>query len=136
MISLENQRIYYWDKLHRETIIQYLKRLDKIYPTDEVDREYLAALYIIAADDEFRRKCLQYVSFGVDRGIDFDAMLKEQDFSSGYNALVRLASNLFNENNSVTPMDLIRTLSGRYFDLAMQAIYLRKFTDCLYEKDL
>ena len=127
--------IFYKNQIHRETVIQYLKRLDKINPSGEVDREYLSALYIICSDGEFRYKCLQYIDLE-ERGIDFNSCLSEQDFSSGYYPLVKLASNLFNENNSVTPMELIRTLSGEYWDLALQAICLRKFTGPLFEKDL
>lgn len=130
-----NKKITYKNEIHRTTVLQYLKRLEKIYPTGEADREYLSAFYIICSDDEFRRKCLQYVDWEI-RGIDFEEMLKEQDFSSGYNVLVRLAYNLFNEGCDVTPMELIRTLSGEYFDLAIQAIMLRKFNGPLYENQL
>jgi hypothetical protein len=127
--------VNYLNDLHKTTLIDCLKKLDKIYPSGEVDREYLAALYIISATDEMRRKCLPYIDLEI-MGIDFPTMLEEQDFSSGYSALVRLASNLFNEYSKVTPMDLIRHLSGELFNLAIEAILLRKFTGSFWAKDL
>jgi hypothetical protein len=100
-----------------------------------VDREYLAALYIICIDNELRGKCLKYIEWDM-IGIDFASMLDEQDFSSGYEVLVKLASNLFNEYSKVTPMDIIRRLSGELFEIAMQAILLRKFTGPLNISEL
>jgi hypothetical protein len=125
----------YKSPVHQETMIKYLKLLGKIYPDGEVDREYLAALYIICSDDELRRKCLKYIDLEV-MGINFPAMRRKEDFSSGYGVLVKLASNLFNEYSKVTPMDIIRHLSGEFFELAIQAILLRKFNGPIYEKEL
>ena len=96
--------IHYTDQIHKDTLLFQLKRLDKIRPTGTIDREYLSALYIITSDDELRCKCLPFVD---NEGIDFNEILEKQDFSGGYNPLIRLASNLFNENYGVTPMELI-----------------------------
>jgi hypothetical protein len=60
-------------------------------------------------------------------GIDFEAMMEKQDFSSGEAKLVRLAANLYNGFMEVTPQELINTLDDRNYDLAMQAIRFRRY---------
>lgn len=60
-------------------------------------------------------------------GIDFEAMMEKQDFSSGEAKLVRLAANLYYGSMELTPQELINTLDDRNYDLAMQGIRFRQY---------
>jgi hypothetical protein len=99
------------------------KRL--VYPDGQVDCYYLPALFILlSTKNNLYKKTRNYIT--VD-GIDFDAMMEKQDFSSGEAKLVRLAANLYNGFMEVTPQELINTLDDRNYDLAMQAIRFRRY---------
>lgn len=93
----------------------------------------MSALYIITSDDELRCKCLPFVD---NEGIDFNEILEKQDFSGGYNPLIRLASNLFNENYGVTPMELITKTDDERFRIALEAIVLRRSNGPFTESNL
>jgi hypothetical protein len=58
-------------------------------------------------------------------GIDF-LKIKKVDMGSGHKLLIQLAGNLFNGCLKVTPADLINSLDDENFEIAMQAIRLRR----------
>jgi hypothetical protein len=53
-------------------------------------------------------------------------MFKEQDFSSGLRTLAKLAVHLFNNNETVAPLDFM-LLDDQSLELAMNAILLRRY---------
>jgi hypothetical protein len=107
---------------HRQRLLSTMQQLRKI-SAGELDAEYASALYILTADLSTWRKSCAYVSRN---GIDIKAMLKEVDFSGGYGVLIQLAGNLFNQNQHIDPIDLLR-LDERNFRLALAAIALRRY---------
>lgn len=86
------------------------------------DKEYLAAFYVLTADEELRRKGAQYV--GRD-GIYWKSIF-EQDWSSGYKLLLELTQSLFQSSGQIEFAYGLRTWDEERFNLAMQAIYIRR----------
>lgn len=124
--------IFYKTKEHKEILISTLKNIKRVYPQydNEVDLYYLPALYLLTSDEEIRKKSLPFVS---DEGIDFEK-IKKNDFSSGYVTLVKLAYHLFNSaNESPEIIELIGRLDKDNFELALQAIRLRRHSLCLHD---
>ncbi|MDK2919608.1 MAG: hypothetical protein PWQ37_2341 [Candidatus Petromonas sp.] len=124
--------IFYKTKKHREILIKTLKNIKRVYPQykNEVDLYYLPAIYLLTSDEEIRKKSLHYIS---DEGIDFQK-IKSNDFSSGYVILVQLAHHLFDSaNESPEIMELISRLDKDNFELALQAIRLRRSSKYLEE---
>ena len=73
----------------------------------KVDRYYGTAFYLLTATPSIWRKCKDYAS---DKGIYFDRIQQEQDFSSSEEITVMLARVLF-ENRGTLPLSLIILLS-------------------------
>lgn len=118
-------KLFFTDSTHKANLMEYLRKLGRINPqTNRLDTYYLSALYILTSDEEMRRKCLQFVN---EDGIDFEVMIARNDFSSGYLVLVELASHLFNERITVTPMEMIDHLDETGFQIALNAILARRF---------
>lgn len=116
---------FYKDSEHKKVLINLLNNLGRVYSQydNEVDQYYLSALYILAADDELRHKCLSYIG---DEGIDFPKMLKSRDFGSGHKLLVKLAQHLFTDRGNVSLVDMINILDDKNYKVAMQAIAFRR----------
>ncbi len=90
---------------------------------ERLSHEYEAAFYILSLHKELFLKVGQYVEVS---DINFEQCLEEQEFSSGYRVLVRLAHNLFNSGSSdmISPVDLM-ILDKENFLGAMEAIRIR-----------
>src|ERR1051326_7471917 len=87
------------------------------------DPEYAAALYILTVDYATWDKSNGFVKR---TGIDMDAILHASIFSSGETILVLLAGNLFNEQQSANPIELLH-LDESNFHLALDAIKIRRY---------
>jgi hypothetical protein len=112
---------------HKERFVAAMKQLGKIY-SGQLDEEYSAALYLLTAST-WKKAC----SYVRRTGIDFEAMLEETDFSGGETVMIELASNLFNGNTHVDPLELMR-LDSTNFEIAIQALRFRR--DPVHLEDL
>ena len=115
--------IHFYDEDHREKLLQYMQKENRISSDGRLDIYYLPALYILlSTKNELFKKTYRFI----EDGIDFQKMLSMQDFSGSENKLIRLAANLYNDSMDVSPSELIDTLDEENFFLAMQAIYLKR----------
>lgn len=105
--------MYFSDEKHATEF----KQLGKTH-----DNEYLAAYYILTADEELRRKAARYIKTD---GINWEGIWN-QDWSSGYALLLKLAQCLFQSSGSVDLAYGLKTWDDERFNLAMQAIYIRR----------
>lgn len=118
-------KLFFNDQIHKDELRELLVKYGRVNSkTHKVDRYYLSAFYILTSDSELRRKCLGFIN---EDGIDFEEMMKRNDFSSGYLVLIKLAFHLFNEEIAVTPIDIIDYLDRQCFIIAMNAILARRF---------
>lgn len=116
---------YFMDETHKNNVMKVIRDKRLVYPDGQVDCYYLPALFILlSTKNNLYKKTRNYITAD---GIDFEAMMEKQDFSSGEAKLVRLAANLYNGFLEVTPQELINTLDDRNYDLAMQAIRFRRY---------
>lgn len=106
---------------HKERFLAAIQQIGKVYE-GKLDQEYAAALYILTADVSTWNKASSYVSR---YGINIETLLKEVDFSGAYGVLILLAGNLFNGNEHVDPVELMR-LDDRNFSVALTALMLRR----------
>lgn len=95
---------------HRERFLATIQSIGKA-EKGLVDSEYGAAIYILTIDSEIWNKAYWYV--GSD-GVQFDAMLHTEDFSTSYKALINFAWNLFNEGVKVNLTDLVILDTANY----------------------
>lgn len=90
------------------------------------NKEYLSIVFIMAGDDEVFRKMNPY--FDTKEGmLSSDEMFEKEDFSGGIKVLAKLAVHLFNNNETVDPLDLVGTLDDERLQLAINAILLRRY---------
>lgn len=116
---------YFLDENHKNNVMKVIRDKRLVYPDGQVDCYYLPALFILlSTKNNLYKKIRNYIDAD---GIDFEAMMEKQDFSSGEAKLVRLAANLYNGSMEVTPQELINTLDDRNYDLAMQAIRFMRY---------
>jgi len=116
---------YFMDETHKNNVMKFIRDKRLIYPDGQVHCYYLPALFILlSTKNNLCKKTRNYIDAD---GIDFEAMMEKQDFSSGEAKLVRLAANLYNGSLEVTPEELINTLDDRNYDLAMQAIRFKRY---------
>ncbi|MCX7747218.1 MAG: DUF6075 family protein [Clostridia bacterium] len=116
---------YFQDETHKNGVLKVIHDKRLVYPDGQVDCYYLPALFILlSSKNNFYKKTSRYIDAD---GIDFEAMMEKQDFSSGEAKLVRLAANLYNGSMDVTPQELINTLDDKNYDLALQAIRFRRY---------
>jgi hypothetical protein len=116
-----SRRIFFKTAEHQQRFLRAMQQIGKIN-AGKLDPEYAAALYILTADAGTWRKASEYVSR---HGIDVKTMLDKVDFSSGYIVLIRLAGNLFNNQQHLDPLEFLR-LDERNFHLALTALILRR----------
>lgn len=90
------------------------------------NKEYLSVAFLMAGNEELHRKVSPYFDT-TEGGLDSEEMFKNEDFSSGLKTLAKLAVNLFNNNESVTPLDLIGYLDDPLLELAINAILFRRY---------
>ena len=115
------QDAFFKSEGHKERFQEAMQQNGKIYD-GLYDPEYSAALYILTSDASTWNKAQEYVEF---TGIDFPTMREEIDFSGGYSVLILLASNLFNGQMHIDPLEFLR-LDDTNFEVAMTAIRLRR----------
>lgn len=108
---------------HRTRFVEVMQRLGKVYH-GKFDPEYASALYILTADLSTWRKASDYIDRN---GIDIEAMLEEVHLSGGYAVLIRLAGNLFNNQQRLDPLELLR-LDESNFLIALTALTLRRYS--------
>jgi hypothetical protein len=112
---------YFTSPAHRARFLTTMREIHKI-DQSRLDSEYASAVYVLTSSAGTWEKARPYVSGG---GIEFEGLLAEVDWSSGYRALLQLAANLFNENNPCSPVDLM-LLDDRNFAIAMTAFQIRR----------
>jgi hypothetical protein len=106
---------------HKDRFLASMLAIGKVYD-GRLDQEYGAALYILTADHAIWQKAQPYVTH---EGIDIEAMLAEIDLSGGYGVLVQLAGNLFNSEQHIDPVELMR-LDDSNFKVALVALQVRR----------
>src|SRR5215831_8590844 len=120
---------FYTSRDHKKRWLTAILTIDKVYD-GKLDPEYASALYILTSSAGTWNKAQSYV----DRhGIDFEAMLREVDFSGGYGVLIHLAGNLFNDRFTCSPVDLATRLDSENFTVAMNALQIRRVSWTLGE---
>ena len=95
--------------------------------TREKDIERRSMFYILAHNDDLYSK-VHYIYDFKDHSIRFDCLESGfADFSSSSKALLRLAFNLYNgyKDEYSDVMNILFTLDGDNFELAMKAIRIR-----------
>ncbi len=113
--------IFFTSPKHRTRWLTAILTTEKTWE-GKLDPEYASALYILTSGAETWQKAQGYV----DRdGIDFEALLREVDFSGAYSQLIMLAGNLFNGQTPASPVELYR-LDDRNFEIAMNALQIRR----------
>ncbi len=119
------ENIFFKSAGHKQRLTDIMQQLGKIdTATGKYDPEYLSALYILTADAATWHKASDYVSR---EGIDIEVMLQEVDLSGGYTILVQFAGNLFNSEQHIDPVELMR-LDEANFLVALNALMLRRFS--------
>ncbi|PJK16556.1 hypothetical protein CQS04_05190 [Chryseomicrobium excrementi] len=104
--------------------ILYNEALQKLNSYQQRSHEYQTLIYVLTGNDELVKKALPYLTDG---GFSSDRCFKEQDFSRGTASLLKLAVHLYNANEDFTPLELVENLDSDSFQLAMNAVYLRKY---------
>lgn len=90
------------------------------------NKEYLSVVFIMSGDVECFSKMNPY--FDTKEGLfSSKEMFEEQDFSNGIKILAKLAVHLFNNNETVDPLDLVGTLDDERLQLAINAILFRRY---------
>jgi hypothetical protein len=107
---------------HKARLFDAMRELGKVYD-GKLDAEYASCLYILAADLSTWGKASDYISRD---GIDIASMLEDVDFSGGYSVLILLAGNLFNEQQNINPIELLR-LDETNFQIALCALNIRRY---------
>jgi hypothetical protein len=117
----EQQQGIFKSTEHKQRFVQAVQDLRKVYD-GKLDPEYAAALYILTSHTGTWNKARQFVS---QTGIDFPTMIADRDWSGGYAVLLQWASNLFNGETHIDPIELMR-LDENNFGLATVALWIRR----------
>jgi len=119
--------MYWKSAAHKQRFLTIMQQIGKIFD-GKVDPEYGAALYILTSDAATWEQASRYTQRNA---IDIETLLKEVDFSHGYEVLLKLAANLFNELNEagqqVRPVDLM-ILDEDNFSVALTALQIRYYS--------
>src|SRR5579859_113503 len=120
--------IFFQSEGHKTRFLTVIRRIGKVY-AGKLDPEYAAAVYVLSSDLGTWERAESYVSR---RGILFEKLLEQVDFSSGYRALIMVAADLFNEQWSehslhASLVDVACTLDEPNFRVAMNAFKLRRY---------
>ncbi|MFD2512101.1 DUF6075 family protein [Halalkalibacter alkalisediminis] len=90
------------------------------------NKEYMSVAFLMAGNEELKQKMKPY--FDMDEGFFKSAlMFEKEDFSTSLQVMAKLAVHLFNNNETVDPLDLIGYLDEDNFELALQVIKFRKY---------
>lgn len=117
-----NRNIRFKSPGHRNRFLDTLVKLGVVYDGSP-DIEFASALYILTADVSTFKKASEYIT---QDGIAIARMIKEVDFSGGYYVLIKLAGNLFNGEQHLDPLELMK-LDEANLQVAFTAILLRRF---------
>lgn len=80
----------------------------------------------MTGDSRFFKKASPY--FNTTNGVfDSDAMFENEEFGSSLKTLAKVAVNLFNYNEKVTPVELVVALEDEHLKLALNAIVFRRY---------
>lgn len=114
--------IFFKSDAHKARLLDAVEQLGKV---DEcsIDCEYGACLYILSANKHSWEVAQPYISR---HGIRIDLLLKNVHHSTSEAVLVQLAGNLFNEQQSVNPVEMM-CLDPDNFLLALSAIWIRRY---------
>jgi hypothetical protein len=116
--------MYWKSATHKQRFLAIMQQIGKVFD-GRVDPEYGAALYILTSDASMWEQASKYVERNA---IRIEDLLSEVDFSHGYEVLIKLAANLFNELNEagqqVRPVDLM-ILDEENFQVALAALQIR-----------
>jgi hypothetical protein len=115
------QDYFFTSPEHQQRLLAIMQQCHKIYE-GRLDPEYAAAFYLLTADAESWQQARRYVRR---YGIDIDALLTEVPLSSGEEVLIKLAGNLFNNQQHLDPLEFLR-LDDWNFQLALTALILRR----------
>jgi hypothetical protein len=101
------------------------------------DMERRSLLYIISGNYDLYLKKNHIYDFK-DHSIEPDCLDSEKvDFSTSSKALIRLGFNLYNSysDNSTSPVDILYSLDGNNYNLAMNGIDIRFGMSMVIEKE-
>ena len=112
--------IFFRSVEHKQRLFAAMQQIGKIY-AGKLDPEYAAALYILTADAGSWQQASSYVSR---HGIDIEALL-DLPHASSEGVLLRLAGNLFNDQQHLDPLEFLR-LDDHNFQIALTALILRR----------
>lgn len=115
------ERIFFKSPEHKQRFLTAMLAIGKIY-NGKLNEEYASAVYILTSSAVTWKEAESYVDRG---GIDFEALLREVDFSGGYGVLIKFAGNLFNDRTACSPVDLMR-LDDDNFVVALTALQVRR----------
>ena len=117
------KEIFFKSAGHQQRFFATMQQLGKMY-AGKLNPEYAVALSILTADAGTWQKARKYVNHD---GIAIQTMLEKEDFSSGYSILIKLAGNLFNNQQHLDPLEFLR-LDDHNFYLALTALIVRRMS--------
>lgn len=117
--------IFFKSPAHKQRFLAAMQQLGKVYD-GKLDPEYAAALFVLTSHAGTWTKAQQHVD-KLGHGIDFPAMIEDQDWSGGYSVLIKWAGNLFNQEAHIDPIELLR-LDEDNFELAISALKIRRYS--------
>lgn len=111
---------------HKDRFLKIMQDLGKVWLEDnnKLDPEYGALLYVLTAHLGTWEKSRGYVKR---HGIDIEGLLQEVDFSGGDTVLIQWAANLFNNQQHIDPVQLMRLDESNY-RIALTALTLRRYS--------
>jgi hypothetical protein len=119
--------MYWKSAAHKQRFLTIMQQIGKIFD-GRIDSEYGAALYILTSDAAMWEQASKYVEHNALR---IEDLLNNVHFSHGYQVLIQLAANLFNELNEagrqVRPVDLM-ILDEHNFQVALVALQIRYYS--------
>jgi hypothetical protein len=121
---MPKEETFFKSDSHKTRFKDAMEEFGKVYDGIKYDREYAAAFYILTADLATWQKT--YGSGYISRhGIQIEEILQDVDFSGGHAVLIRLAGNLFNNQQHIDPLEFLR-LDESNFYVALSAIIIRR----------
>lgn len=111
--------------LSEEHYERFLQLKDSLAEEFRNRKEYLSVIFLLAGNKELCEKIFPY--FDEKEGIfNYNEMFNQEKFSNSYYTLAKLAIHLFNNEKEITPLELISNLDQSKYELAMNAIYVRR----------
>lgn len=98
--------------------------LNRLSPSQQAAKDYIAAAFIISSTDEGFEKMNPYFT---GNGFNTIEMFQTEDFSTSYRRLAEAAANLFGQTYETDLSDLISSLDHTLFHVLIQAMIIRKY---------